>query len=208
MKWLYAIGIVAAAVAAAAAGLLLTRHSDAAPPGSRGYRGTKPPADIRLPAFVLPRYDGGEVDSRRLRGKVVVLTTVDSACKESCPILIGEIGDALRLLRPAERRQVRALAISVDPKVDTPASVEKFLRERRALGLVAWLAAPVPRMRPVWKALHVLAAVDSGDADVHSGSVRLYDRQGMWVSHLNVGADLTPQNLAHDIRLALATSPG
>jgi cytochrome oxidase Cu insertion factor (SCO1/SenC/PrrC family) len=204
MKWLVAASVVAIAAVAAAAAVLLARQSGAVP-ASGTYRGTRPPRGISLPSFVLPRHDGGSVDSERLRGKVAELTTVDSACKESCPILIGEIADGLRRLRPAERRQVQAIAISIDPKLDTRASVTRFLRLRHALGLVEWLVAPVPRMRPVWKALQVLAAVDSGNADVHSGSVRVYDRQGRWVSHLNVGADLTPQNLAQDIRVALRT---
>jgi hypothetical protein len=34
--------------------------------------------------------------------------------------------------------------------------------------------------------------------------VRIYDRNGTWVTTLHPGADLTEANLAHDIRAALA----
>ena len=60
-------------------------------------------------------------------------------------------------------------------------------------------------MRPVWHAFGVLPAVDTGNDDVHSADVRVFDRQGEWVSNLHAGVDLTPANLAHDIRLALAS---
>lgn len=35
---------------------------------------------------------------------------------------------------------------------------------------------------------------------------RIFDRQGTWVTTLHPGADLTPANLAHDVRVALRGS--
>jgi len=35
--------------------------------------------------------------------------------------------------------------------------------------------------------------------------VRIYDRDGVWVSTLHAGADLTTENLVHDVRVALAS---
>jgi hypothetical protein len=37
---------------------------------------------------------------------------------------------------------------------------------------------------------------------MHSAPVRVYDAEGRWRSTLNAGVDLTPANLAHDLRLA------
>jgi hypothetical protein len=59
-------------------------------------------------------------------------------------------------------------------------------------------------MQPVWTAFHVLPAADTGDADVHSADVRVFDRRGVWVSTLHVVVDLTAANLLHDIHEALA----
>jgi hypothetical protein len=58
-------------------------------------------------------------------------------------------------------------------------------------------------MRPIWRAFHVLSAAETGNADVHSADVRVYDRTGEWVSTMHLPPDLTPKNLAHDIRVAL-----
>lgn len=167
------------------------------------YRGSEAPGRILLPAFRLPTIDGRSVDSRKLRGRVVVTTFVDSACTESCPIIVSVLGRAIRSLDARERSQLAALAFSVNPPVDTPTHVRRFLRERHALGVLEYLVAPAARMRPVWDAFYVLPAVDTGDADVHSADVRIFDRRGVWVSTLHVGVDLTAANVAHDVRVAL-----
>ena len=169
------------------------------------YRGSVPPPGVRAPDFALRSYRGPIVQMAALRGKVVLVTFLDTKCTESCPIIAGVIGAALSRLKPAERRQVEAVAITVQPRLDTPASVRRFLRVRHALGVLDFLIGSVEQLRPVWKAFHVLPAVDTGSADVHSADVRVFDRDGMWVSNLHVGVDLTPGNLVHDIRTALSS---
>ena len=167
------------------------------------YRGSVPPPGINGPDFALRSYRGPVVRLAALRGKVVLVTFLDSKCTESCPIIAGVIGAALPRLLPAERRQVEAIAITVEPRLDTPASVRRFLGARHALGVLDFLIGSVRQLRPVWKAFHVLPAVDTGSADIHSADVRVFDRDGIWVSTMHVGVDLTPASLVHDIRLAL-----
>src|SRR5438034_8185374 len=53
-----------------------------------------------------------------------------SDLKTKCPIFASDIGAALRLLSGSERRQVVALALTVNPARDKPASVRAFLRRR------------------------------------------------------------------------------
>jgi cytochrome oxidase Cu insertion factor (SCO1/SenC/PrrC family) len=139
---------------------------------------------------------------RALRGKVVLITFLDTKCTDKCPLIAGQVGAGLRLLTPSERRRTTALAITVDPPIDTPARITAFLTRRQARGL-DYLIGPVRELRPIWKAFFVLAAVDTGNANVHSADVRVFDRRGVWVSNLHAGADLTPANLAHDLRVAL-----
>ncbi len=96
------------------------------------YRGGTPPSGVHAPAFSLRSYRGSIVRMRDLRGKVVLVTFLDTKCKEKCPIIASQIAAALPLLPPPARRQVVALAISVDPRVDSPASVRRFLRRRHS----------------------------------------------------------------------------
>lgn len=182
--------------------------SGTAPVGPEGgpYRGSEAPGDIRLPGFALQEWNGARVDSRRLRGKVVLVTFLETKCREACPVIADRIGAGLDLLGPSERRSVYALAISTHPLDDRPASVRVFLRRHRVQGDLHYLIGSERRLRPVWRAFHVLPALDSGDADTHSASVRIFDRRGRWVSTLHPAVDLTPVNLVHDLRVALERS--
>jgi protein SCO1/2 len=171
------------------------------PPGP--YRGSEPPRGIKLPDFTLPSYQDRLVRAGSLRGKVVLVTFLDTKCTESCPIIAGAIGEAVARLEPAERDELATLAISVQPRLDTPANIRLFLRRRHALGVLDFLIGSEQQLRPVWNRFHVLPAVDTGNADVHSADVRVFDRRGFWVSTLHAGLDLSPANLVHDIREAL-----
>jgi hypothetical protein len=61
-------------------------------------------------------------------------------------------------------------------------------------------------MSPVWRSFHIVAAAETGNADIHSADVRIFDRRGIWVSTQHAGVDLTPSNLAHDLRVALGVN--
>jgi len=204
MRWIALLAALLIAGAIAVGALLAARQSShPTQPPEGPYRGSEPPAGIRVPDATLPSYRGGTVSLRALEGKVLVVTFLDTKCTESCPIIAGEIGTALRLRSPLERSRVKSLAISVEPRLDTPASIRSFLRRRHALGKLDFLIGSVRDLRPVWNSFYVLPALDTGNADVHSADVRLFDRAGIWVSTLHAGVDLTPANLAHDIRVAL-----
>ena len=112
-----------------------TERSIATGPPPGPYRGSEPPARIFAPDFVLKSYRGKVVRMRSLRGKVVLVTFLDTDCKTKCPLIASAVGDGLRLLSSDDRRQVMPLVLTVNPASDTPTSVRKFLRDRHALGL-------------------------------------------------------------------------
>jgi protein SCO1 len=209
MRWI-AVTAGAMVIVVAVAAAVAARRGDQISGPTRSdegvYRGSEPPGRNTLPDFRLPTYDGNVVAARDLRGRVVVTTFVDTACKEACPIIVTTLGNGLRRLKPRERRAVTAIAFSVDPAVDSPPHVRAFLRARHAEHELQYAVASEAKMRPVWKAFYVLPAVDTGTADTHSADVRIFDRAGVWVSTLHAGVDLTPENLAHDVREALDRS--
>jgi protein SCO1/2 len=190
--------VLAALVAALAipAGLLLARDGEEA-----DFRGSQPAAPLTLPVFSLEDDEGREVRSAELRGKALAVTFLDVQCTEACPIIAGQIGQAMRALG-GDRGRVEAVAISVDPVRDTPAGIDAFLRRYRAKGALRYLDGTVAELRPVWTGFSVLPAHDTGESNMHSAPVRVYDGEGRWRSTLHPGVDLTPANLAHDLRLA------
>jgi cytochrome oxidase Cu insertion factor (SCO1/SenC/PrrC family) len=195
------LSVVAVVVALAGRG----GGSRAAGSGDEGpYRGSEPPARITLPDFDLPSYRAGRVSAGELRGRVVLLTLLDSQCTDACPILASVIARTVDRLSREERAQVRALAITGDPAEDTPASVRRFLAARRAEGRLDYLLGEERELRPLWTELQLLPSLDTGRDTLHSAPLRIYDREGVWVATLHAGADLSEENLLHDIRTALA----
>jgi protein SCO1 len=181
---------------AIAGGLLLTRGGEGA-----DFRGNEPPEGLELPTFSLHDDEGKLVRSGELRDKAVAVTFLDTRCTEACPIIAAQVGQAVRALGD-HASHVEALAISVDPLRDTPAEVDAFLQRYRAKGALRYLNGSVAELRPVWKAFAVAAAHDTGNPNMHSAPVRIFDRRGQWRSTLHAGVDLTPQSLAHDLRVA------
>jgi protein SCO1 len=186
----------------ALAGLFILRDADASP----AYRGSRPPSGVKAADFRLRSYTGREVAMSRLRDKVLVLTFLDAQCKESCPLIAATAPRALAGLDAQDRRNVAFVAISTDPREDTPAAVRGFLRRYRAEGVLEYLIGPAAAVRRTWRDYGVLASEATGSDTMHSAPVRIYAPGGEWVSSLGAGADLSPRNLAHDIQVAIDTS--
>jgi cytochrome oxidase Cu insertion factor (SCO1/SenC/PrrC family) len=196
---------IGAAIGVGVAGALVASLGGGLPAGLGQYRGSEPPRGIAMSDFSLRDYDGQLVRSSDLRGRVTVLTFLDSQCTESCPVIAWTVARTIDTLTPAERRDVQAVAISTDPAEDTARSVRSFLARNRALGRLLYLGGGQPEreLRGVWKSFAVLSSLESGQDTLHSAPVRIYDRIGIWVATLHAGADLNEANLAHDIRVAL-----
>jgi protein SCO1/2 len=195
--------LVLAALAAAAAAIALALFAFGGNGEREAYRGSIPPEQITAPDFALRDAEGRRVRMGDLRGNVVLVTFLDAQCRESCPLIASSLALGVRRLSGEERAQVVALGISVDPVEDTPAAVRSFLARHRAEGALRYLVGPERELRSVWKDFGVAASAETGVDELHSAPVRIFDREGVWVATLHAGVDLTPQNLAHDVRIAL-----
>jgi protein SCO1 len=187
---------------AALTGLFVLRDADATP----AYRGSRPPSDMRAADFRLRSYTGREVSMSELRDKVLVLTFLDAQCEESCPVIAATAPRALARLDADDRRRVAVVAISTDPREDTPAAVRGFLRRYGAADTLEYLIGPAAAVRRTWRDYGVLPSEQTGSDTLHSAPVRIYAPGGEWVSSLGAGADLSPRNLAHDIQVAIDTT--
>ena len=124
-----ALGVVAALAISLGSGSP-SPSQDASVAGSGQYRGSEPPAGITIRDFSLRNYDGRPVRSTDLAGRVTLLTFLDSQCTESCPVIAWTVARTIDMLMPAERQEVRAVAISTDPAKDTERSVRTFAHLR------------------------------------------------------------------------------
>jgi protein SCO1/2 len=197
------IGLVGLAVASMLLGGSGSRDGEQAAEGKQ-FRGSEPPVASTAPGFALrDALSGDVVRMADLRGRVVVLTFLESRCESACPLIASQVAAALRRLSDNERDSVVALAISANPRDDIDQSVRAFLRRHRATDQIRYLNGPEGELRRVWEAYQVLSASESGDADIHSAPVRLYGRAGQWLATQHAGADLSVEALVHDISVAL-----
>jgi protein SCO1 len=190
-----AVALLTGAIAAVGVVALARGNADL----ERQFRGSPPPSGIQLPDFELRSYTGETIRRSELAGKVVVVTFLETKCKEACPIIAWQVARTVDAFSEAVRERVAFIAISTHPADDTPQSVRRFLVDRHALGTLDYLIGSERELRPVWSDFSILSALDSGEADTHSASVRVFDSSGIWVSTLHAGVDLTQANLSHDV---------
>jgi len=160
----------------------------AASPFAGAIRGGKPSPDLRL------RDQQGRITTlRQFRGRPVIVTFLYSTCKDTCPLMARQIAGALdRMDDPPP-----ALAISVDPQGDTPASAQRFLNRMGLRGRMRFLLGDRRALTPVWRAYGIQP---QGSGFEHSAYVVVLDgagRQQVAFPHDKLTDDL----LLHDLRV-------
>ncbi len=68
----------------------------------------------------------GPVDTRALRGNVLLIYFGYVNCPDICPVSMAAGAAALNALTPQERAKTRMIMVSVDPERDTPASLKEY----------------------------------------------------------------------------------
>jgi protein SCO1/2 len=162
----------------------------------RGYRGflLRPPETTR--DFALHDQQGKLVRLSGERGRFVLLTFLYTRCPDVCPLIAGNLNVALRELG-SSRSRVRVLAVSVDPKGDTPAAVRRFVRNHRLLPEFRYLIGSRGQLAVIWKAYHVAPQRIAG-VSVHTAYVLLVDRSGR--GQILYDSRVTPGDVVHDLR--------
>lgn len=155
------------------------------------FRGGSLPDGVRAPDFTLTDEHGKRVSMAQYRGKPVVVTYLYTACDETCPIQAQMIRGALDDLG----HDIPALAVSVEPFRDTPASARAFLRRAKMTGRMRWVLGNRRELQPVWKGFAIQPQLRGRE---HQSYITLVDRRGMQRVAVAV-SHTSPEDLAHDI---------
>ncbi|MGI8580189.1 MAG: SCO family protein [Solirubrobacteraceae bacterium] len=173
------------------------RSAGAAAPA--GFAGALRPPGLPLADFHLRDQDGRTANPREYRGRPVIVTFLYTTCRDTCPLTAQQIAGAMDLLG----HSVPALAVSVDPKGDTPALAKKFLVKQRIDGRMRFLLGRATELQPVWREFGV--APQRPEAE-HSVAVVVLDAEGR--QRFGFGSDdLTPDGLARDVRALERAAP-
>lgn len=158
------------------------------------------------PDFALTSQDGAEVTLGALRGKVVAVTFIYTACFDVCPLLTDKMARVQDALGQDFGSKVGFVSITVDPKRDTPEVLKEYAAAFDA-DLAGWsfLTGDLAAVREVAHRYGV-AVVPAADGQVdHTLLTTLVDRRGaMRVQYLGYRFD--EEEFRHDL-LRLLNEP-
>jgi protein SCO1 len=204
---LVVIVVIAGGVALLSTGSPSKRPSVA---GIQGIASTKYAGSLASPPapefpLSLRNYKGQPVNIDQYKGKAVLLTFLYTHCPDVCPIIASNLAVALNMLGPAKAAKVQVIAVSVDPRGDTPAAVATFLQRHDMTGRMQYLVGSAKELGHVWKAWGVGAEQDAEQPQLvnHTGLVYGISAQGKVTTLYQ--ASFTPREIVHDVPL-LASS--
>jgi cytochrome oxidase Cu insertion factor (SCO1/SenC/PrrC family) len=133
----------------------------------------------RAPPFTLRDHNGRSVSLGRqtARKHPVLVTFLDSRCRQQCPIEGRTLAQMLEQMPAATRPTL--LIVSVDPAGDTPASIRHAMARWRLDGPWTWhwLRGTRSELAPVWRKYGITVEPTSNDI-THGMALYLIDRQG------------------------------
>jgi cytochrome oxidase Cu insertion factor (SCO1/SenC/PrrC family) len=166
-----------------------------------GFDGAAFPPGVLARNFTLTNQRGQRVSLSAYRDKVVVLAFLSSDCR-TCLLVADQVRATLDELESVAGASpdVSTIFVSTDPPADTRARVGHFLGETSLSGRVEYLTGTPKELQPIWKA-YAIPPVSAGKSASEEGTTVLaIGREG--IERVGFGLEqLTPESLAHDIRL-------
>ncbi len=158
----------------------------------------------QAPALKLRNYLGQPVNIASYRGKAVLVTFLYTNCPDVCPLIASNLRVALNLLGPAKAAKVQVIAVSVDPRGDTPKAVAAFLARHGMTGRMQYLIGSSKELAPVWKAWGVGSERDAQQPQLVNHSGLVYGVTGSGKRLTLYASSFQPSEIAHDVPLLVA----
>jgi protein SCO1/2 len=160
----------------------------------------KPP-----PGLPLRNYNGQALDTSSLRGKAVLVLFIYTHCPDICPLMVSHLHAAQDDLGP-EAKKMRIIAVSVDPRGDTPKTVAAFLKAHQMTGRMDYLIGSRPQLEGVWHNWNIVSRNDpkAGNPDFVEHSAEIYGISGSGKITTLYAANFKPAQIVHDVPLLAA----
>lgn len=153
------------------------------------------------PPLKLDNYLGQPVNIADYRGKAVLVTFIYDHCPDVCPLIVSNFHAAQNQMSAAERDQLQIIAVSVDPKGDTPATVKKFLADHQMTGRMQYLIGSRPLLENVWSQWDVTSKSDPSrkNPDLVEHSAQIYGVSGSGKITTLYPSNFKPDQIVHDV---------
>jgi protein SCO1/2 len=143
------------------------------PPAQKPSEGFAIRPPVPAPSFLLADEHGRPTGPQQDRGHWTVVTFLYTNCPDVCPLIANQLGAAQR-----SNRDLRVIAISVDPKNDTAAARRKFLAAHELGPRFRFVSGTRAALEPVWAKYHIAALPGPNGTVSHSSYEILIDPQG------------------------------
>ncbi len=164
----------------------------------QGFFGTLALPSKPAPPIHLHNYLGQAVTLAEYRGKAVLVTFLYTDCPDVCPLITSNLRVALNMLGRRDS-DVRVIAVSVDPRGDTPAAVARFLAEHGMTGRMQYLIGTAGELSRTWAAWGVGAKAEVGQPDLVAHSALVYGVSASGKLVTIYPATFEPHQIAHDV---------
>jgi protein SCO1/2 len=143
---------------------------------------------------------GRPINLDQYKGKAVFVTFIYDHCPDVCPLIVGNLHTAQAQLGP-DAKKLQVIAVSVDPRGDTPKTVRAFLQAHRMTGRMEYLIGSRPRLESVWRAWHILSKSSSRKAgpDLVEHSALVYGISASGKITTLYPSNFTPSQIVHDV---------
>jgi protein SCO1/2 len=155
------------------------------------------------PSIDLRNSLGLRVTLGEFRGKPTLVTFLYTHCPDVCPLITGNLHAVLAQLG-ARAKNVAVVAVSVDPRGDTPKTVAEFLRVHDMTGRMQYLLGSARRLAGTWKAWNVGSEADASNPEFVAHSALVYGISASGKLMTLYPANFKPGDIAHDIPLLAA----
>ncbi len=166
-------------------------------PGA-GFYGTLTLPARQAPAISLRDYLGRPVTLAAYRGKAVLVTFLYVNCPDVCPLIASNLRVALNQLG-ARAKDVQVIAVSVDPRGDTPAAVAGFLRTHGMAGRMQYLIGSAAELARTWAAWSVGSSREAGQPQLVAHSALVYGVGASGKLTTVYPATFEPSAIVHDV---------
>jgi cytochrome oxidase Cu insertion factor (SCO1/SenC/PrrC family) len=193
-KW--RIWILLAAVAIAGATVYFFASSLTAAQPYEGSELADPASD-----FQLTDQHGAQIKLSDFRDKVVVLTFMDTECRDTCPLTAYHFREAYQQLESNERDRVVFIGINVNVDAGGVDHIEEITEGWRLDEMPSWyfLTGSSDELKPVWQAYGIGVVHGAHDAQdgglTHTPGTYIIDLYGQkrWYISIPMSADENAQ---------------
>jgi protein SCO1/2 len=131
----------------------------------------------------------------------LLVTFVYTHCQDVCPLITSNLRTAQILMGPALAARTQIIAVSVDPRGDTPKAVAGFLARHAMTGRMQYLVGSAGALGRVWRAWGVGSEQDAHRPELIEHSGLVYGITASGEQATIYAANFRPADIAHDVPL-------